>query len=104
VRDDEVVFISNFGDKAGELEGWTLSDKVGVRFEFPAGAKLAEFSVISVYGKYENVDAENFSADGLGLNDRGDELTLRDADGNVVDVLRWESVDVGQEVFPGDFQ
>lgn len=104
VRDDEVVYLSNIGDKAGDLSGWTLSDKVGVRFEFPAGATIDAAGAATVYGKLEAVDATNFSADGLGLNDRGDELTLRDAEGAVIDVLRWDTVDVDQQVVTGDFE
>ena len=104
VRDDEMVLITNFGDKTGDIAGWTLSDKVAVRFTFPAAAAVESFGIVTVFGKFENEDQFNFSADGLGLNDRGDELTLRNADGDVIDVLRWDTVELDQEVYPGDFE
>lgn len=104
VRDDEAVFLSNSGDKDGDISGWTLSDKVGVRFEFPTNAAINAFTLVTVLGKTAIPDTFTFSADGLGLNDRGDELTLRDAEGTVIDVLRWDTVEVDQEVRQGDFE
>lgn len=99
VRDDEYVHLTNDGTAKADLSGWTLSDAVKTRFEFPTGAVLDAADGVLIYGKSESADGvTTFSAGSLGLNDRGDTLTLRDADGNIVDVLSWESVEVDQEV------
>ncbi len=94
-RQDEYVVIANTGTAAADLSGWRLNDNVAVRFDFPDGHVLQPGATITIYG---GGGAEFTGFGGLGLNDNGDTLTLRDADGGTVDTLGWARVQGGEVV------
>ncbi len=98
-RDDESVVLSNDGDAPADLSGWTLADRVKVRFTFPDGLIMQPGTSVGVYGGGEPVGAFNYAAGALGLNDTGDTLTLFDAEGNEVDRLEWGPVAEGESVY-----
>ncbi len=65
----------------GDLSGWTLSDATQVRHVFPRGTTLGEGGL--------TVTGGGASSGGLSLNNPGDAVVLRDADGRVVDTVSW---------------
>lgn len=94
--EDEFVELVNHGDVAVELGGYTIADGVGVRFTFPAGALLAPGAAAVVFGGGDATAVTTsdltrvFTAtDGLGLNNSGDALLLRAADGRLIDEMTY---------------
>ena len=94
-RQDEYVMIVNTGTADADLGGWKLYDNVKLRFEFVDGQVLGPGASVTIYG---GGAAELTGIGGLGLNDNGDTLTLKNADGEVVDVLAWQRVARGEVV------
>ncbi len=94
-RQDEYVVIVNTGTAAADLGGWKLYDNVKLRFEFPDGYVLPLNGSVTIYG---GGAAEFTGIGGLGLNDNGDTLTLKNANGDAVDAMTWTKVDRGQVV------
>ena len=98
--EDEYIEIANLGQAEMDLEGWSLSDAVALRSNFYEGDILAKRSAVIVYGGRlsgsepmlgEGVLAlpATESSNGLGLNNSGDTITLRNADGFVIDRIKF---------------
>ena len=92
---DEFVELVNVSKQDVDLSGWVLSDSVMSRYVFPAGTVLAAGMPLIVFGGGE--PGEFASLGGamvrvakthrLGLNDKGDQVTLTELNGNVVDQM-----------------
>lgn len=82
-RDDEFLELVNVGDGDLDLSGATISDRVRVRFTFPAGTVLSPGQAVVVFGGgTPNIGALTFTAsNSLALNNTGDTITVRAADG-----------------------
>ncbi|NOZ01711.1 MAG: lamin tail domain-containing protein, partial [Deltaproteobacteria bacterium] len=96
---DEFVELVNVSAGVVDLSGWSLSDSVMTRYVFPQGTELAAGKALLVFGGGE---PEEFSSLGgskvlvatthrLGLNDKGDEITLSGPGGGTVDQLIYGS-------------
>lgn len=89
---DEYLEWTNDSAAAASLDGWSLSDGTRVRHRFPGGASLGPGETMLVYGgPLEGfpigVSGISFPAslgDGLGLNNGGDRIELRNASSNLV--------------------
>jgi hypothetical protein len=95
-RKDEYVTLINGGTADANLSGWTVSDEVKVRYEFPEGTTLVAGDTLWVDG---GGDGAHVASGGLGLNDNGDTVSLTDAEGNVMDVINWGRVAADETVF-----
>ena len=98
--EDEFVEIANLGQAEVDLAGWSLSDAVALRSNFYEGDVLAKRGAVIVYGGRssgsEPVLGDGVLAlpategtSGLGLNNSGDTITLRNADGHVIDRIQF---------------
>ncbi|ESP88237.1 lamin tail domain-containing protein [Candidatus Halobonum tyrrellensis] len=83
---DEYVVVENRGADPVDLTGWTLEDEAGHAYAFPDGATLAAGASLTLH-----VGAGSDTATDLywgrsspTLNNDGETVTLRDADGAVV--------------------
>ncbi|HKA58101.1 MAG TPA: lamin tail domain-containing protein [Gemmatimonadales bacterium] len=93
--DDEFIEIVNRGPESVCLTGWTLGDaKFPERHLFPLGPALAPGQSAVVFGggvptgPFGGAQVE-CAAHGLGLQNAGDVLTLRAADGAIVRQVSW---------------
>ncbi len=87
---DEFVEIYNYGNGLVNLQDWVIADSTGTRFTFPAGATLMSGEAAVVFGGGNPPktigSALTYTADVmLGLNNRGDTVSLIAPDGTVVD-------------------
>ncbi|WP_437951235.1 lamin tail domain-containing protein [Sorangium sp. So ce296] len=94
--DGEFVEIINVGTATASIGGWKLADSTGTRHTFPAGASLAPFTAVVVYGHVSAVPAGVIGAVGastgaLGLNNSSDTVTLRNAAGAAVSSVSYTS-------------
>ena len=98
--EDEFVEIANLGQADVDMAGWSLSDAVALRSNFYEGDVLAKRGAVIVYGGRssgsEPVLDEGILAlpategtSGLGLNNSGDTITLRNADEHVIDRIKF---------------
>jgi hypothetical protein len=92
----EFVELVNTGTAAADLSGWTLSDAAGVRHTFASGTLLPAGSALLVFGGAAGIPpglarAVAASTGTLSLNNSGDTVTLRDADGAMVDGMTYGS-------------
>jgi len=98
--EDEFIEIANLGQADVDLDGWSISDAVALRSNFYEGDILAKRGAVIVYGGRssgsEPVLGEGILAlpategtGGLGLNNSGDTITLRNADGHVIDRIKF---------------
>lgn len=98
--EDEYIEIANLGQADVDLEGWSLSDAVALRSNFYEGDIVSRRGAVIVYGGRlsgsepvlgEGVQAlpATESTSGLGLNNSGDTITLRNADGYVIDRINF---------------
>jgi hypothetical protein len=86
--EDEFVEIYNDGSAAVDIGGYTLEDGAGLRHTFPANTVLDPGVAVVVFGGgtptgipgVVQVSSEGF----LGLNNGGDDVTLKNASGQVV--------------------
>ena len=85
----ETVTVKNTSTAALSLQGWTLGDK--------AENEMSLNAITLVPGATEEITVQG----SLSLNNKGDEVTLRDADGNEIDKVSYGSDDVisGQPIF-----
>lgn len=92
VRDplaDEFVEIYN-DSLAFDISGFTLSDASQVRHTFPAGTIIPSRGVIVVFGggtptgSFGGALVQTASSGQINLNNAGDVLTLKDAQGNII--------------------
>jgi hypothetical protein len=84
--DDELVELINVGTGPLELGGATIADAVGVRGTFPAGTTLAPGEVLVVFGGGAPAlpGVRTLVMGPLGLNNGGDTVVIRAADGEVL--------------------
>ena len=98
--EDEFVEIANLGQADVDMAGWSLSDAVALRSNFYEGDVLAKRGAVIVYGGRSSGSEPVLSDDvlalpatestsGLGLNNSGDTITLRNADGHVIDRIKF---------------
>jgi large subunit ribosomal protein L4 len=88
---EEYVEITSKGRSEVDLGGWVLRDKndTGQSFTFPEGAKLAKGDSLQVYTKPGN--DYSFESKKPIWNDKGDQVELLDASGEVVDTYSYGS-------------
>lgn len=97
---DEFVELVNTGSSPVTLNHWTLSDALQVRHNFDAGAIIPAFGLLVIFGGGSPADLLNAviaSAGTLALNNAGDTVTLRDADGALSDLFTFGAAG-GQDV------
>jgi hypothetical protein len=85
---DEFVELANTAAGLVSLADWSLTDAVQVRHVFSAGAAITGYGFFVLFGGGSPQgfnDAEIASTGGLGLNNTGDTVTLRDASGTLID-------------------
>jgi len=86
--DDEFVEIYNNGSASVDLSGYTIEDGFGLRHTFPAETVLDPGIAVTVFGGGTPTGIPGVvqtASDGeLGLNNGGDEVTLKDESGNVL--------------------
>ena len=104
----EWVLLTNLGDDAVDLSGWTLTDNAGSDplgdATLPPRASLLITAACAALIEAPSADADLVLADaaiGRGLSNRGDLLELRDAAGGLIDAVSWGNVDAyGQRAAP----
>lgn len=90
--DDEFVELFN-SNPALDISGYTLSDASQVRHTFPTGTIVPSNGVIVIFGggtptgSFGGAIVQTASSGLLNMNNAGDVLTLRDAQGNSVAVF-----------------
>lgn len=93
--DDEFLEIYNKTGSEIDLSGWTLSDAVGLQHVFPAGTVVPDQCAIVVFGggtptgEFGNAVVQTASTGTLRLNNFGDDLTLTDGSGMVIDMASY---------------
>ncbi|HQB42300.1 MAG TPA: C25 family cysteine peptidase [Polyangiaceae bacterium] len=97
-KSDEFIELVNTGQGDTDISGWTISDKIGVRFTFPQGTILPGGKALVVFG---GGDIEQFAdmggsavfvaSSGLKLNDDGDAVTLSNASSERVDSMEYRA-------------
>jgi hypothetical protein len=97
---DECVEISNFGESAQDLTGWTLKDEQDHTYDFPEGFTLAPGEVVMVHtGVGDDTDTDLYCNMGSPIwNNAGDVATLMDGEGNVVSQYPEPEEDLNDEV------
>lgn len=90
----EFVELYNGSRKWVRLGGWTISDSLSVRHEFPVGTELAPGKAIVVTGGAFVMTGESASqaaSEGsLGLNNGADTVTVLDGSGNLADEVSFD--------------
>ena len=75
----------NISSRTLDLAGWTVSDRVRVRFTFPNGTVLPPGAAVVVFGGGAPAGDFGgsliFTAGSLGLNNSGDRVVIHDAGG-----------------------
>jgi hypothetical protein len=84
---DEFIELVNLTGTTLDLTGWTISDAVRVRFRFPDGSRLENKCAVVVFGGGSPSGLFGgslvYTAGSLGLNNSGDQITLRDTGGSI---------------------
>jgi hypothetical protein len=96
---DEFVEIVNTSGAELDLSGWMIADSWMTRVTFPAGTKLAAGKALVVFGGGDSAKFGSLGGAvvrtagwaGLGLNNGGDTVYLRDAKKKVVDKVTFGS-------------
>ena len=104
----EWVLLTNLGDDAVDLSGWTLADNASSDplgdVALPPRASLLIAAACAALSGAPAADADLLLADaaiGRGLGNRGDLLELRNAAGGLIDAVSWGNVDThGQRSAP----
>ncbi len=94
--EDEFIEIVNVSTNVLNLAGVTVSDGVQVRFTFPEGTfiKCGQAAVVFGGGNPTGVFGYSLvftSSSGLGLNNSGDTITIKAADGTVITSMTYGS-------------
>lgn len=87
--DDEFVELVNSSSTSIDLSGYTLNDATELRHTFPNGTILQPNDAVVVFGGgtptgFDFYDVQIASSGALGLNNSGDDIVLKDADGLIV--------------------
>ncbi|HEX2570370.1 MAG TPA: lamin tail domain-containing protein [Polyangia bacterium] len=90
----EFVELVNAGTTPVTLDGWTVSDGVGVRHVFAAGTTLSPGRALVVFASASAIpaglsNAVGASSNALGLGNSGDTVTVRDAGGAIIDTFTY---------------
>jgi lamin tail-like protein/IPT/TIG domain-containing protein len=95
ITDDEFVELVNVGNEPLDIGGFTISDALQIRFTFPPGKIMPAGESAVVFGgglptgPFGNAAANGLvfpaGGAGLGLNNSGDTITIKDNFGTVVD-------------------
>ena len=104
----EWVLLTNLGDDAVDLSGWTLADNASSDplgdAALPPRASLLIVAACAALSGAPAADADlllDDAAIGRGLGNRGDLLELRNAAGGLIDAVSWGNVDThGQRSAP----
>lgn len=85
-ENDEYVVLENAGTTAVGLTGWTLGDAAGHTFTFPNGFSLGPGETVTIRtGSGTNTtDTLYWGSDSAIWNNGGDDIILRDPDGEIV--------------------
>ena len=83
-RDDEFLELLNVGSAALDLSGATISDRVGVRATIPAGITITPGAALVVVSAGSIAGINSVSGGALYLNNKGDDITIRSAGGDVL--------------------
>lgn len=96
-RGQEFVEIVNTGEEVVSIEDWTITDSQGhIRHTFSGRLQPLGALVLFDEGNHDDVPGAVSSTTGyLSLNNGGDTITLRDADGDTVDAFTYEHSDTG---------
>ncbi|WP_191906167.1 MULTISPECIES: lamin tail domain-containing protein [unclassified Haloarcula] len=82
---DEYVTLTNTGDAALDLSGWTVSDDAGHQYTFPPFSLEPNASVMLYTGSGSDTDTERYwGRNGAVWNNDGDTVIIRNADGETV--------------------
>lgn len=83
---DEYVVLTNTGETALELDGWTVTDAAGHRYAVPDDTRLATGASLTIHtGSGDDAGGDRYwGASSPVWNNDGDTVTVRDADGTVV--------------------
>ena len=82
---DEYVTLTNTGDAALDLSGWTVSDEVGHQYTFTDLTLDPNASVTLYTGSGADTDTERYwGRNGAVWNNAGDTVIIRDASGETV--------------------
>ena len=103
--EDEFIELVNLGSEAVDLAGWTLSDSTKVRHRFPNPTALAAHRSVVVYGASLTGSDPRLTSDtitqpasesatsGLGLNNGGDRIELRNVEGRLIRRIQYTDLD-----------
>ena len=102
---DEFIEILNRTGEPFDISGYRLSDADSVRHVFAAGTVVPPFEAVVVFGGGTPVGAFGNATDnhmvfkastgGLSLNNDGDSISLRDAQGRVVQEIKFDAAQGG---------
>ena len=102
---DEFIEIVNRTNEAIDISGFRLSDAESLRHTFAAGTVIPAFEAVVVFGggsprgrfgnAAENTLVFTASSGGLSLNNGGDVITLADAQGRVVQEVKFGAAEGG---------
>ena len=86
----ELIRVTNHGDQARDLTGWTIRDTAGHVFRFPQFTLKAGRSVRVHTGPGANTATDlHWRSRAYVWNNTGDRATLKTKPGRTVDVCRW---------------
>lgn len=92
---DEFVELFNTGQDPVNLSGWTLEDGLAVRHRFAEGTSLgpSDYFVVFAGGSPTGFSGQVVvaSSGSLGLNNSGDQVVLKDAQGQGVDQVVYDA-------------
>ncbi len=94
----EYLVLENLGGTPADLAGWTLADAITTRHTFAPGTVLEPGHIIVLFDRGDHADVSDaiVSSSGmLSLNNTGDTVTLRDADGATRDAITYGAVGAG---------
>ena len=95
---DEFIEVVNTGSGAADISGWTLGDRVGVRYTFPEETIIPPGKALVVFGggkpeQFADMGGSQVlvASGGLRLNNKGDALVLTDELGERVDGMEYKA-------------
>lgn len=93
---DEFVELLNYGSNTVDLSQWTLSDATKVRHIFPSDTLLSPYQYLVVFGggtpSLPGIQWQTASTGGLGLNNTGDTISLKNRDVIFIDEILYGSL------------
>ncbi len=92
---DEFIEVFNAGQTSLDLSGWFIRDNVRIRHSFAQNFFLPAKGIVVIFGggdpRLENILWLTASSRSLGLNNTGDEISLFDANNNLIDQVIYGS-------------